>query len=165
MCHPILLGVVGGILAAKLLYRFRGGGGCARRFRDGGGGCGGGYARRWGRWSRRHGGGAPDAADLGVKLSDVAGKLELNARQKEEASEVFARLTGAFGDRVEPGTRLHAVLETISAEPFNEDAAADALGIPDGPPSPADKELLDGVEHVHNILTNEQREKLRAILT
>jgi hypothetical protein len=151
MCHPILIGVVGGVIAAKLLYRLRGGGGgCARRFHDGGDG----YARRWSRWGRH--GAAPDVP--GVKLGDLAGKLELNARQKEEATEVFARLAGAFGDRVEPGTRLNAVLEAISAEPFDAITAADALGTPD-------KDLLDGIEHIHNILTPEQREKLRALVT
>jgi hypothetical protein len=110
MCHPILLGVVGGIIAAKLFYRLRrGGGGCARR-------CDSGGYRRFGRWSRR-GYGAPTAPASGIKLADLAGRLELNARQKEEAGEVFARLTSAFGERVQPGERLAAVLETISAEP------------------------------------------------
>jgi hypothetical protein len=151
MGHPLLLGIAGGVLAAKLLYRFRGGrfgGGCAR----GGRGIG-----RWGRWGRN--GRGVDAPEVpGVTLADLTGKLELNARQKEETDELFARLRGAFGDRVRPGDRLAALLEVISAEPFDAEAAADALGS-------ADKDTIDAAEHVHNILTPEQRDRLRTMLT
>ncbi len=149
MGHPLLLGIAGGVLAAKLLYRFRGarhGGGCARA------------GRRFGRWSRWNARGYDVPGASAVTLADLAGKLELNARQKEETDELFARLRAAFGDRVRPGERLSALLAVISAEPFDAEAAADALGSDD-------KSTLDAAEHVHNILTPEQRDKLRSLLT
>ncbi len=149
MAHPVLLGIAGGVLAAKLLHRLRAGRGCGH------GGHRFGRFARWGRHGRR-GQDVPEAP--GVTLAQLSGQLELNARQQEDAAELFARLRGAFGDRVRPGERLAAVLEVIAAEPFDADAAAEALG-------GRDKETLDAAEHVHNILTAEQREKLRALLT
>jgi hypothetical protein len=100
-----------------------------------------------------------------LKLGALAEALELNPRQREDVDEVFARLRSQFSDRVEPGAPLLAILEAVAADPFDAASAEAALATGPGPLGAREKELLDGVEHVHNILTPEQRDKLRAALT
>ena len=156
MCTSVLLGIVGGALVAKLMLRRRFGGGCGQ-----GGGCGeGGFGRHgFGRGFRgwRRGGEGVELADSREGIARLLGTLELNARQREETDELLTRLVGA-GVR---GDRLRAVLATAGAETFEPILAEEALGFADL--GPRAKDVLDGVEHLHNILTPEQREKLRTI--
>jgi hypothetical protein len=155
MAHPILLGVLGGLVAARLIMRAR-----YRRAYGGGGGCGGRFARgpmdlgaperhrhsgrwgrRWGRWA-----GANDEARAPI---DVAGSLELNARQKELYDEVVGKAKSALG--VES---LAEALAAVGREPFDR---ADVETIVQKP------ELVDELEHLHHSLTPEQRAKLRQV--
>ncbi len=151
MAHPILLGVLGGALAARFLFR--------RRWRrhEQGGGCG---ARRFGRWGGpRHWRGATEAPVVTLKLSALAESLELNQRQREDVDDLFARLKDTFSDRVAAGSPLVEILRAIAEEPYDAAAVEAAfLGAPQA------KGLIDEIEHVHNILTSEQRQKLAAAL-
>ena len=144
MCTSVLLGVVGGALVAKLLLR--------RRFYRGGG-CGG-FARHGG-FGRFRGWHDADVAESGIDLASLAGTLELNARQREDASEVLTKLADA-GVR---GDKLKAALALAGADTFEPILVEEALGFADL--GPRGKEVLDGLEHLHHILTPEQRQKLR----
>jgi hypothetical protein len=139
MAHPVLLGILGGALVAKLILRRR----FAHRH------CGDG--RRFGRFGRR--GVAPRDVET-IRLADLAGGLELNERQAQDANEVF-QLIGRAGLQ---GEQLRTVLGLVASDSYQSLLIEEELGIDE--PSPRDRELLDGLEHLHNILTPEQREKL-----
>ncbi len=151
MCHPVLFGLLIGVLAAKLL----------RRFSSCRGGCG-------SRWEFRHG---PFGRDFRGSYSSFAGArsvtrsidelllgLDLNKRQQEEAQPILDRLVERTG---KSGPRLTAALSAVAAERFDR-AQAERI-FTDAPPE-AGRELVDGLEHFHNILIPEQREHLRARL-
>ena len=153
MCTSVLLAIVGGALIGKLVLRRRFGmGGCGHRGDMGGFGR---HGRGFGWRGWRRGGVGVELADSREGIARLLGTLELNDRQREETAELLTKLTGA-GVR---GDRLRAVLASAGAETFEPILAEEALGFADL--GARAKEVLDGVEHLHNILTPEQREKLR----
>ena len=168
MCHPVLFGLLAGIFAFKMMRRMS-------YLRHKGGGCGGGFTvSRWGgwgpgrRWSghwghgEHHGqgggfdGGNTTSASQPIEV--ILQGLDLNQRQKEEAQPIFDRLAEFLG---RSGPRLHAALLTIAAESFDRKKAE---AIFSGAAPDVQKELPEGMEHVHNILIPEQREHLRGRL-
>ncbi len=167
MCHPVLFGLLLGVLAAKLLRRFSGCGGC-HGGRRGGRRFGGGFGARWGGGD--HSGldrdfrGAPFSDGSGAArtpsrpIEELLLGLDLNQRQKEEAQPIFDRLAEFFG---RSGPRLSAALSAIAAERFDR-GQVEALFA--GASPEVRRDLPDGMEHVHNILIPEQREHLRARL-
>jgi Spy/CpxP family protein refolding chaperone len=186
----VLLGVLAGVAVGKLvLHRRRrwmtrhgGGGGCGGghgRFRRGGGegdahAVGGegaapdeggrGFAFRWfQRRARGAWGQAPEARS--INLGEVLGELELNGRQKDEAEEVFDTIRGALGGRrFTRWDALGAVLGAVGSEPFDRAAVELAVDAEGQALAGLKKEVVDGVEHLHDILTAEQRAKLRTTL-
>jgi hypothetical protein len=155
MCHPVLFGLLIGALAAKLFFRLRRGGGGGGH----GGWCGGWRGGRGGGrgrfWRRGFGTAEQPPARQPVQLGDLSGALDLNERQRQEAAEVFTALRNAGVANVE------ALLDTAAADRFDGARAEAELAT-----APADlkKEVLDGLEHLHNILTAEQRDRLRGVV-
>jgi hypothetical protein len=180
-----LLWVVGGLMLAKLIM-FR----CWRRLAafGGYGGCGRGrwHHRRWGRgghgttiliggldhdWSAGGGGGfrmrhtvVGDAEVVtpssrgGVRqrLAALWKRLELNQRQREEVDEVVAILEAEVGrDELDRTPAIFAALRAISGEAFSVEGVRAALG------PLASKSAVDALEHLHYVLTPEQRALLR----
>ena len=157
MVGTVTLGLVGGLIASKMLFRAR-----HRHARCGGGG----HARRWhgpgARWRRGDAGGdggisvqAPPApVDSARLLVARLAPLELSQRQAEEAREAFADVASALGVAWRGWSGVGEALSAIGAEPFDRARAAAALGELDGETA---RHALDALEHVHNILTPEQR--------
>ena len=156
MHHPILWGLLAAFVVSRLVFRAR-----MRRAYGYGGGCGmrrfhrGGPMdlgapdrhRHFGRWGRRwRNWGDEFAARQPI---DVAGSLELNARQKEIYDEAIAKAKASLG--VEP---LAEALAAVGKEPFDR---AEVEAIVQKP------ELVDELEHLHHSLTPEQRARLRAV--
>ena len=139
MCGTVALGLIGGLVASKLLFR--------GRFRR----------HRMGRWRRRFDAPPPAAgvATTPERLHKLLPLLELNDRQKEEAREAFGDVAQALGPSWTAWTGLEEALAAVAAEPFDQARAKAALG-----PLEQQKPALDALEHVHNILTPEQRDKL-----
>jgi hypothetical protein len=160
MVGTVTLGLVGGLIASKMLFRAR-----YRRARCGAGG----HARRWhgpgGRWRRGDAGSdggisvqAPPAPVDSARLLDARlAPLELSQRQAEEAREAFADVAAALGATWRGWSGLPEALAAVGSEPFDRARAAAALGELDGETA---RHALDALEHVHNILTPEQRDQL-----
>jgi hypothetical protein len=162
MCHSWFLGLLVGVLAFKAL-RY-----CAWRHGFGGRHCGGfrphhGPCRggRRGFVCFRSGGygeadfGGPAGSQGTRPINQVLKSLELNQRQQEEALPVLTLLQEVAGSS---GPRIEAVLLAVAAARFEPQLVEGVLA--DVPPGPR-RELVDGLEHLHNILIPEQRETLR----
>ena len=156
MVGTVTLGLVGGLIASKMLFRAR-----YRRARCGAGG----HARRWhgpgARWRRGDTGGdggvtvqAAAPVDSARLLDARLAPLELSQRQAEEAREAFADVAAALGATWRGWSGLPEALAAVGAEPFDRARAAAALGELDGETA---RRAIDALEHVHNILTSEQR--------
>jgi hypothetical protein len=148
MCGTVALGLLGGLVASKLLFRrrwhHRHGGAGFRRFRD-----------------RRFGAAPPPPVDTARTLDKLLAPLELNERQAEEAREAFADVAQVLGPRYPQWNGLEEALAAVAAEPFDRARAQASLAGVE--PDPA-KNAVDALEHVHNILTPEQRDKLDQLL-
>ncbi len=143
MFHPVILGVIGGALVAKMVLR--------RRYARAGG-CAGGMAEGGRHWRRGRGLARWTAPAPAVQLATLIGSLELNARQKEEFDEVLATVRNAVGvEKIDAWPGLGKALRVAGTEPFDR---AELAELPE--------DAVDGLEHLHNILTPEQRERLAA---
>lgn len=112
-------------------------------------------ARAWG------GGESPPRVDLAGVLKG----LELNERQRDEAEEVFDTIRGALGGRrFTRWDALSTVLAAIGSEPFDRSVVELAVDAEGRALEGLKKEIVDGVEHLHDILTAEQRAKLRGTI-
>jgi len=181
-----ILFFLGGLMLAKLIMfrrwrrfaRLAYGGGWGG---SGGGGCGRGWHHRrhhgggWGGttiviggldhdWSGGGGGGFgrarrtvvgdAEVVTTGVRqqLAALWKRLELNQRQREEVDEVMATIEGAIGrERLDGLTAIFPALAAIVEEPFAAERVRAALG-PD-----ASGPVVDALEHLHYVLTPEQR--------
>jgi hypothetical protein len=178
-------GVVGAIFIAKFVTRalWR-----RRMWRHGygfHGGCGYGRRARWRRFAAMHQhmhhpyrDFADDGVDLGeyeeddfaraqagasvdvaAKIDELLRGLDLNARQAAEASDVVSLVRGAVGGlRYSRSPELLLAFRAAGKAPFDQDLAVAALGPKVS--AEARKEALDAFEHLHNILTEEQRAAL-----
>lgn len=146
----IALGLVGGLLIAKVAHRRR------RWMRYAGeGGCGGRHAR----WRQR--GESPMVGrDAGQRVIEALSKLELNQRQAEESRDVFARIAQVLGADYRNWARVDLAFSAAAGGEFDREAAAAALEVPGA----LGQELVDGLEHFHTILTSEQRAKLAEVI-
>jgi Spy/CpxP family protein refolding chaperone len=146
MGHPILWGILAGALAARVAFRFW-------RFRRYGyGGCG-----RRGWRARRFGGPA-----TWHRIIAALRGLDLNQRQKEDARDVLGKIRESIA--AERARTLDDLLGAVGGDGFDRAKAEAALAREPHLPEGARKEILDGLEHLHNILTPEQRAHLRATL-
>ena len=172
MVHPILFGVLAGVFAAKFIARRRrhlSGGGCghfgarfdAERWEPGGRGFGG-HARR-GFWGRRKeaGGGIARVVSTSERIASVRADLELNKRQNEEFGEVIERIREVLGAAFERWPADEA-LSVVGSDSFEVDRARAVFAAVADPA--LEKELVDGLEHLHTILTPEQRDRLASRL-
>jgi cobalamin biosynthesis protein CobD/CbiB len=148
MISPIVVGLLGGAFAARIMMR--------RAWRRSSGGCGG-SSQRWQRWQGRRGFGRFAAPDVDVaqvaaaRLAAQVAALELNARQQEEVAEVFATIRAqAQVKSVSDWPALDRALQAISGDEL------DLKKLGDQPEA-----ILDALEHLHTILTPEQRATLR----
>src|SRR4051794_32334000 len=118
MCGTVALGLLGGLIASKLLFRGR-----FRHLRH----------HRRGPWGRRRfdaGGDVPPAPvelDTPRRLHGLLGPLELNQRQTEEAREAFADVAQALGAAWAKWSGLDEALAAIAADPFDKARAQAAL--------------------------------------
>lgn len=168
MCHSVLFGLLLSAFFVRVAMRWHryqalGPGAC------GGGGCGGGFGGRrfggpfgWRRWERfghfADGFGGFERPGRAVHLGEIVRDLELNARQQEEAQPVLTQLREQLGHSP---LRFRGALSAVAAESFDR---ARAERVVDGVAPDQRGKLLEGLEHLHNILIPEQREVLRARL-
>jgi len=172
-----VLGVLGTLFLFKLVVR-------RLRWRHALGGCGGrAWHHRWHRrfppWMRDRGpidlGNLDDLDDLAIRkatprldverrVDEVLRGLELNARQAAEAGDVISILRAAIGpERYRGASEVLLALRAAGKTPFDVDLAEAALG-----PrlrGDAGREARDALEHLHNVLTEEQRAALLAALS
>lgn len=189
MCGAMLVGLILGALTFKAMRRFAyfhhgHHGGCAA------GGCGagpgfgphGGHRGRrflYYRWGGPAGfggfgegryGGYPDDNPFGVRggtgtrpapkpIPEILRTLELNERQQQEATPVLALAQEWLGPA---GPRIEAALLLVAADQFEPVLAE---GLLSGAPEGVQRELVEGLEHLHTILIAEQREQLRTQLS
>lgn len=185
MCGALLVGLIFGALALKAMRRWayfhHGGYGPGPHGFGHGHGCGahGGHFGHRGRrfmyyrWAGpgghgegRWGGYGMDDNPFGVRsggrypsatkpIPEILRSLELNERQQQEATPVLALAQEWLGPA---GPRIEAALLAIAADRFEpvliEGLLADA-------PEGVQRELTEGLEHLHTILIAEQREQLR----
>jgi hypothetical protein len=144
MLSPIIVGMLGGALIARIVVRRR----LHRRWAFEGGGCAG-----RSRFARFRGQGVPVVDDRAERLDARIRSLELNDRQKEDLDEAFATVAAETGvKRVADWPGLARALGAVGADEFDRESLA---GEPIG--------AVDALEHLHNILTPEQRELLRKL--
>lgn len=192
MFHAILIGLLGAAIFSRVLFRRRMmryayGGGCPaggyhgfhrhahRHFGPFGGawfrgsyrgGPGGGFAwRGFGGpmgWAEEghFGDVAPPVPVDPARLDRALGELELNERQRAEIDESLVRLRESLGGELGAWQNLPAALEAVAAPEFDRARAEAAASHVSGG---LRKEIVDGLEHFHNVLTAEQREKLLRI--
>ena len=97
----------------------------------------------------------PAPAGTPERLHKLLPLLELNDRQKEEAREAFADVQQALGPVWQTWPGLEEALAAVAAEPFDAARAKVAVGAVEQA-----KLATDALEHIHNILTPEQRDRL-----
>jgi hypothetical protein len=169
------LGILGSIVLAKVAFR-------AIRCRHGGG-CGAyrmhRFHRRWHRfgppWRGPQGpidlgdlddldSATPPAPtlDVSARVDELLRGLELNARQAAEAGDVISILRASIGPRFGVASEVLLALRAAGKTPFDADLAEAALGPKLA--GPAGREARDALEHLHNILTEEQRTALLRLL-
>jgi hypothetical protein len=153
-----VIGIITTVILAKIALRA-----VRHRFGHRHGGCGGGFRRHaWRHWQRHN---AFDLGDFGghdddlrdwsrgrgrgqsteLRAQEILSGLELNERQRAEAGDVLAVLRSA---RV---GQLPLALRACSRPSFDADLAAAAIG------AHASRDAMDALEHLHTILTEEQR--------
>jgi len=159
-----ILALGGGLLAAKMIMR-------RRRFaHHGPGGCGGGHFRMFrghgdsfrARWRDREGAFVPTpSVDAAKRITEAFAALELNTRQREEVNEVFQMVRDELGPAFATWAGVDDALAAIAATEFDRVRAEASL------PVAADRRarIADELDHLNVILTSEQRDKLRALLT
>jgi Spy/CpxP family protein refolding chaperone len=136
---PVIVGAIGGFAAARLIGRFRHHhGGCAR----GGRGFGGPRRLFW-----------------------MARSLGLDRHQREALWSIASRVRQSVGALRFGGLRgLDVIADVLSADAFDR-ARLDQLATEQGDAfAAARKEIVDGLEKIHAILTPEQRRRLRELL-
>ncbi len=102
------------------------------------------------------------APDVALKIDELLRSLDLNARQAAEASDVISIVRGAVGtDHYTHEKGMLLALRAAAKLPFDADLAEAAIG-PRVSPAAA-KEAIDALEHLHNILTDEQRATLEKL--
>jgi hypothetical protein len=171
--------LLGGFLVARLFFRFRRRamwgrfGGCGhhhRRFRRwhdawqrgfaGYHGDQGGDDDPWfgtrqrGRWR------PPVAVDARRRLDDALKALELHPRQKAEVDDVLTLVRDELGEGFDRFANIDELLAAIAQPTFDRARAAALLPVP---PDRAAR-LVDELEHLHIILTDEQRATLADFL-
>lgn len=108
-------------------------------------------------WRAGSDGGARQTSDH-AHVDDILRGLELNARQASEAGDVVAQLRGAIGADRYRSSQLTLALRAASRLPFDADLAAAAIGPRIAPE--AARAVIDALEHLHDILTDDQRTAL-----
>ena len=163
MAHPVLFGLLGAFIVARLIRRRRWrhaygyGGGCGRHFRGGPIDLGApdserrfppwgrrARLRRWQRWQNDQ-----QAQAQVTPTVDVAGSLEMNQRQREIFDDVVTKAKTKLA-----APELAEALGIIGREPYEREAVEFLVG---------KGELADDLEHLHFSLTPEQRAKLRSV--
>lgn len=186
MCGALLVGLLFGALTLKAMRRWAyfHNGGCGPGAYGFGSGCGphGGHSGHFGHRGRRFmyyrwggpggygegrwGGYGTDDNPFGVRsgarypsatkpIPEILRSLELNERQQQEATPVLALAQEWLGPA---GPRIEAALLAIAADRF-EPVLVEGLLV--GAPEGVQRELTEGLEHLHTILIAEQREQLR----
>ncbi len=142
-CHPVLMGAIGGFLAVKAIHRLR------HR----------GHGAAHGHW-RRMGFGGPG------RLFWVMRELELDRRQKQEIWQVAKEVRRAFGElRYSRFEGLDAIADALSSPTFDKPAVEAQAAKHGDAFAQVRAQVVAGLERIHGILTPEQRERLRAILS
>jgi hypothetical protein len=104
------------------------------------------------------------APDVGKRVDDALRALELNERQSAEAGDALAAVRAAVGpERYEHATEVLIALRAAAKPAFDTDLAEAALG--PRLAGDAGREAREALEHLHNILTEEQRAALLRLLS
>jgi Spy/CpxP family protein refolding chaperone len=136
MVCGLILGAVGGLAAFGIARRMRGGG-CGRH----GGG----------RW-RRHG------------AFHLMRELDLDRRQRDELKDLWFELRPAF-DAMRGARRnlTDAAVEALAADAFDAARVEAAIGKESQNLEALKQRVIAALGKVHALLTDEQRDKLRAV--
>jgi Spy/CpxP family protein refolding chaperone len=144
MFHALLMGAVGGALAAKLVLHRRAGGGCGHRARFG--------------WRARRG---VDPR----RIFRLMRELDLSSSQRAAFEEILADLREQAGGLRDGGREAFAAIATVLGRAEFDRAAVEAEANRHTEPLGRAKEkLVDALERAHAILIPEQREKLRRLI-
>jgi len=154
------LGIIGGVLVAKMAFR------AVRCRAYYGAGCG---AHRMHRFHRRwRGFGPPWARRAPIDLGDLDGLDDTGVRSPSiidvpHRIDVVSILRASIGpERFVGATEVLLALRAAGKTPFDADLADAALG--PRLAGPAGREARDALEHLHNILTEDQRAALLRLL-
>jgi Spy/CpxP family protein refolding chaperone len=146
MVHPVLMGLIGGALAAKFILRRRFGGGCW-------------HGHGHGRHSWRHRGFRPG------RVIRLMHELDLSPAQKDAFEEILAELREEAGGLRDGGrSALAAAMGALGDDDFDRAAVEAAAAKQSEAFGRVRTKLIDALERAHAILIPEQREKLRRLL-
>ena len=158
MSHPVLIGVLGGLLAFKVIRRMM-----WHRYGGMYGGC---YGRGFrgrrgfrGGWQGRPNFGGPG------RFFWLMRELDLDRKQKHAVWGVVQDVKRSIGELRYSGVEgLESMVDALGQETFDR-ASVDAAAQKQGD-AMADvrQKIVSGLERIHAILTPEQRERLRYIL-
>lgn len=146
MIPGFILGILGGVAAAKVLNRFGAhGGGCC--------GAQGGRGQHPGTWRRG-----------GRARWWISRELGLDERQQAEVEVIFERVRGSFaGLRAGRWEGWGAAIEAFGPETFDRSRVEQAATQKGEALAGVRQEVIDALARLHEILTPAQREQLRAL--
>lgn len=159
MFHGFFLGILGGAVAAKLWSRGRCGSG---------GGCGHGHGGRegWGPgWRHRHGWGRGGGFG-GFGLFGLLRELNLSPEQWQKGQEILRELRGTLHEgKEELRSSAGPLLSILATEEWNPAKAEEVAKQHDALFGRVRGSGLSALERLHQLLTPEQRERLRRFVS
>ncbi len=137
---PVLIGAVGGFVAARMIMRMRG--------RCGGGG-----------WHRRGGFGFRGGPR---RLFWMMRGLGLDRAQRDQVWQVAQKVRQAAGNlRFGRARGMDVLFDALTSEEFDRARVEAAANEQADAVAALRREIVEGVEKLHNVLTTEQRARLR----
>jgi Spy/CpxP family protein refolding chaperone len=153
MFHGFFLGILGGIVAAKLASRCRRGGGCgdgSGGFTSRGGRCGGSYGPGFGPGFGRFG------------FFRLVHELNLSPEQWQQGRDILFELRQSLREgRDDLRGSLGPLLSILANGEFDATRAEEVARQHDASFGRVRKNALGALERLHRMLTPEQRERLR----
>jgi Spy/CpxP family protein refolding chaperone len=102
----------------------------------------------------------------GPRLFHVLRELELDRRQREQLREIFEDVRhAAFGLRSGRWDALADLADAVAADAFDRARAEQVIGRKEAALAEVKRRVLDGLGRAHDILSAEQRARLRNLFT
>lgn len=160
MFHGFFLGILGGIVAAKIASRCRRGGGCGDGSSGGsfrGGRCGGSFSPGPGGFGPGFG---PDFGRFG--FFRLVHELNLSPEQWQQGRDILFELRQSLREgRDDLRGSLGPLLSILANGDFDATRAEEVAKQHDASFGRVRKNALSALERLHRLLTPEQRERLR----